>query len=126
LPLIFPYTSSRCHRQCVKAPPNAMVITGCITHYEAGDAGKRMVRFNMGASRLAAHVQVNQKLRTGLKPVVEFDIFVKGGNMLPPLSPVGLAIHAVKIQRQTLAAAATRLGNRTADAIKDAFGVSDD
>jgi hypothetical protein len=112
-------------RTAGEAPLNAMVVTGCITRFEAGDAATRMVGFNMGASRLGAHVRVDQKLRNGLKPVAEFDIMVKAASLLPPMSPMGVAMHVATMSRQTLAADATKLGNRTADAIENAFGVGD-
>lgn len=104
-----------------QAPPNSVVVTGCITRIEAGNATKRMVGMHMGASRLAAHVRVNEKLRTGLKPVAEFDVAVTGANLLPPLSPIGLAMHVAMMQRQTLLADAKKLGNRISYAIEDAF-----
>jgi hypothetical protein len=112
-------------RSAAEAPQNAMVVSGCITRFEAGDAAARMVGFNMGASRLGAHVRVDQKVRRGFRPVAEFDILVKGASLLPPMSPVGVVMHVATMSRRTLAADATKLGNRTADAIENAFGVSD-
>jgi hypothetical protein len=103
------------------APPGAVVVTGCITRFEAGSPIKRWAGLHYGASRLAAHVRVNEKLDGRLRPVAEFDVSVTGGSLLPPMSVLGVAVHAATMNRQTLAADARKLGNRVAYAIEDTF-----
>lgn len=41
-----------------------------------------------------------------------FDIEVKGGNLLPPVGPIGLALHAARDSHQTLSADARKVADR--------------
>jgi hypothetical protein len=90
-------------------PMNSLVITGCITKADAGNVAERVVGMNLGASHLAVHVRVLLKEESGVKAVNDFDIEVKGGNPLPPLGPIGVAIHAASGFRETLSADAEKL-----------------
>jgi hypothetical protein len=67
---------------------------------------------NIGASRIEAHVIVLSKTKAGFTTVDSFDIQVKGGDPLPPLGPVGLAIHAAREPGQTLSADAKKLADQ--------------
>ncbi len=96
------------------APAAALVVTGCIQRAEAGDAVKRLVGLNMGASTLAAHVQ----LYRGGRLVRQFDVVVTGANKTPPIGPVGLAVHGVRGLHETLGADATKLSKQIADEIE--------
>jgi hypothetical protein len=82
-------------------PPAAgsLVITGCLTRIDAGNGAKRTVGMNFGASHLEAHVRVLSVTDAGPNPFDEFDLKVKGGSLLPPLGPVGVADHAVAESR---------------------------
>lgn len=68
---------------------------------------------NLGTSHLDAHVKILSKAETGFLPVAEFDIQAKGGKILPPLGPIGLAAHAAAERRETL----TADGKKLADAL---------
>ena len=88
-----------------------MVISGCITGAKSGNAGARLIGMNVGASRLSVHVVALSKTKDGWSPVDTFDMQVKGGDLLPPLGPVGLAVHAARDTRQSLSADAPKLAD---------------
>ncbi|WP_158822510.1 DUF4410 domain-containing protein [Granulicella sp. S156] len=90
----------------------SLIVTGCITRIDTGNATKRLIGMNVGASRIGAHVIVLSKTNAGLTTVDSFDIQVKGGDALPPLGPVGLAIHAARDPGQTLSADAKKLADQ--------------
>jgi hypothetical protein len=92
-------------------PVGALVISGCITLANGGNAAERLVGLNLGSSHLAAHVKVLSKTEAGYVPVDEFDVQVKGGKILPPLGPIGLATHAAAERRETLSADAKKLSD---------------
>jgi hypothetical protein len=97
------------------SPAGALIVAGCIQRAEAGDAVKRLVGLGMGASTLSAHIQLyrdDHLLR-------EFDVAVTGTNKLPPIGPVGLAVHGVRDLHESLGADATKLSRRIADQIDD-------
>jgi hypothetical protein len=90
----------------------SLFVTGCITRIDAGNGAKRLIGMNIGASRIEAHVIVLSKTKAGFTTVDSFDIQVKGGDPLPPLGPVGLAIHAAREPGQTLSADAKKLADQ--------------
>jgi hypothetical protein len=92
-------------------PVGALVISGCITRANGGKAAERLAGLNLGSSHLEAHVKVLSRTETGYLPVDEFDVQAKGGKLLPPLGPVGLATHAVAERRETLSADAKKLAD---------------
>lgn len=79
----------------------------------------RMVGFNLGASRLNAHVVFLSKGETGFTPVTSFDLKVKGRILLPPLGPYGVAVHAVRQPRLTLSADARKLARQVAKRLQN-------
>ena len=93
-------------------PVGAQIISGCILQAQKGSVGKRMVGFGWGASRIGAHVIVLSKTETGFAPVDSFDAHVEGRNILPPIGPVGLAVHAAKAPTQTLSRDAEELAGQ--------------
>lgn len=93
-------------------PFGATVISGCITRASAGNSAARLVGMGLGASHLNVHVVVVSRVRDGWNPVDTFDIQVKGGSLLPPLGPVGLAVHAARDTQQTLSADAKKLAGK--------------
>jgi Domain of unknown function (DUF4410) len=88
-----------------------LVLAGCLTTIDPGNAAKRMAGMNLGASDLAAHVVVQLKTEDALVPVTEFDATAKGSTTLPPLGMVGVATHAAAEKRETLNADAKRLAD---------------
>jgi hypothetical protein len=94
--------------------PGTLVIAGCLTTLDAGNAAARLVGFRLGSSHLSAHVRIMLQTRTELTPLQEFDVSVRGGNTLPPLGPAGLVFHAVKETKQTLNADGKRLADQIA------------
>lgn len=93
-------------------PMGALVVSGCVTRADAGNAAERIVGMNLGASYLGAHVRVFSKAESGLMPVDEFDVQAKGGQLLPPLGPIGLAARAASAYRDALSADAEKLANQ--------------
>jgi hypothetical protein len=93
-------------------PVGAMVISGCITRADPGNAGTRLVGMEVGASKLNVHVIALRKTADGFRPFDEFDLAVKGGDILPPIGPAGLAVHAARDKQQTLAADAGRIADK--------------
>ena len=93
-------------------PIGSLVISGCITRADAGNAAGRMVGMNLGTSYLAAHVRILSEMRSGLVPLDEFDVQAKGGKALPPIGPIGLAAHAASERRETLSADAKKLAGQ--------------
>ena len=93
-------------------PVGALVISGCITKADSGNAAKRLIGMYVGASHLGAHVVALSKTKDGWSPVDTFDIQVKGGDPLPPLGPAVLAVHAVRDTHQGLSADAKKLADR--------------
>jgi hypothetical protein len=67
---------------------------------------------NVGASRLNVHVVALSRTKDGWSPVDTFDIQVKGGNILPPVGPAGLAVNAARDTRLGLSADAKKLAGR--------------
>ena len=95
------------------APLGGLVVAGCIERADPGNAAERLIGMNMGASVLTAHVRL---FRDG-QLVREFDAQVWGANTLPPIGPVGLAVHGVKGLHETLAADAMKLSKQIADQV---------
>jgi Domain of unknown function (DUF4410) len=88
-----------------------LVLAGCLTTIDPGNAVKRMAGMNLGASHLAAHVVVQLKTDDGLVAVKEFDATAEGSRKLPPLGVVGVATHAAAERKETLDADAKRLAD---------------
>ena len=93
-------------------PTGSLVISGCITRADAGNAAERLVGMNLGTSYLAAHVRILSETRSGLVPLDEFDVKTKGGKVLPPIGPIGLAAHAASERKETLSADAKKLADQ--------------
>jgi hypothetical protein len=93
-------------------PVGALVISGCITRADPGNATGRLIGMGLGTSHLAAHVKVLSKSEAGFVPVDEFDVQAKGGKVLPALGPVGLVAHAAAEHRETLSADASKLADQ--------------
>jgi hypothetical protein len=93
-------------------PMGALIVSGCVTRADAGNAAERIVGMNLGASYLGAHVRIFSKAESGLMPVDEFDVQAKGGQLLPPLGPIGLATRAASAYRDALSADAEKLANQ--------------
>jgi Domain of unknown function (DUF4410) len=93
-------------------PLGAMVISGCITRANPGNAATRLVGANVGASHLSVHVIALRKTQEGFHAFDDFALDVKGGDLLPPLGPIGLAVHAARDRRQTLSADAGKIANK--------------
>lgn len=93
-------------------PVGALVISGCITTANGGNAAGRLIGMNVGASHLGVHVVALFRTKDGWSPADTFDLQVKGGSLLPPLGPVGLAVHAARDTQQTLSADAKKLADR--------------
>jgi len=89
--------------------PGALVIAGCIVRADPGDPAKRLVGMGMGASVLSVHVQVYRDGLSHLDLIGEFDTEVQGKNKLPPIGPVGLAVHGIRGRGLTLSADADKL-----------------
>jgi hypothetical protein len=88
-----------------------LVLAGCLTTIDPGNAAERMAGMNLGASQLAAHVVVQLKTEDALVAVREFDATAKGSKALPPLGMVGVATHAAAERKETLNADAKRLAD---------------
>lgn len=88
-----------------------LVLAGCLTTIDPGNAVKRMAGMNLGASHLAAHVVVQLKTEDALVAFKEFDATAKGSKALPAISVVGVATHAAAERKQTLSADAKRLAD---------------
>jgi hypothetical protein len=88
-----------------------LLLAGCLTTIDPGNAAKRMAGMNLGASHLAAHVVVQLKTDDALIAVKEFDAAAKGAKTMPPLGVVGVATHAAAERRETLNADAKRLAD---------------
>jgi hypothetical protein len=93
-------------------PTGATVFTGCITKSVAGNSAKKMLGFNLGASRVGAHVIVLTRTQSGFSPIDSFDIEVKGGNALPPLGPIGVGVRLAQVSRETDSATAKKLADQ--------------
>ena len=93
-------------------PVGALVISGCITRADPGNAAKRLIGMNLGTSYLDAHVKVLVKKEAGFVPIGEFDVQAEGGKKLPPIGAIGLATHAAAERRETLPADATKLADQ--------------
>ncbi len=91
------------------APPGALIIASCIVRADPGDPAKRLVGLGMGASVLAVRVQVYRSLQPGPDLIGEFDTEVQGENKLPPIGPVGLAVHGIRGRKLNLKADADKL-----------------
>jgi hypothetical protein len=88
-----------------------LLLAGCLTTIDPGNAAKRMAGMNLGASHLAAHVVVQLKTEDALVAVKEFDATAKGSKTMPPLGVVGVATHAAAERKETLNADAKRLAD---------------
>jgi hypothetical protein len=88
-----------------------VLLAGCLTTIDPGNAAKRMAGMNLGASHLAAHVVVQLKTEDALVAVKEFDATAKGSKTMPPLGVVGVATHAAAERKETLNADAKRLAD---------------
>lgn len=93
-------------------PVGALVISGCITRANAGNAAARLAGMNLGASHLGAHIVALSRTADGWATMDTFDVKVKGGNLLPPPGPIGLAAYAAKDTRQGLSTEAKKLANK--------------
>jgi hypothetical protein len=93
-------------------PVGALVISGCITRANGGNAATRLIGMNVGASHLDVHVVALSKTKDGWSPVDNFDIQVKGADVLPPLGPVGMAVHAARDTQQGLSADAKKVADQ--------------
>jgi len=92
--------------------PNTLVIAGCLTRVDPGNAAKRMAGMNLGASHLNAHVRILLEDGSELKQLQDFDLATRGANPLPPLGPLGVVTHAATESRETLQADAKRLADQ--------------
>jgi len=99
------------------APPRALIVAGCILHADAGDPAKRLIGMGMGASVLSVHIQVYRGNQANLGLIGEFDTEVTGENKLPPIGPVGLALHGIKGHSLTLKADTGKLAKLIAQRI---------
>lgn len=93
-------------------PLGAIVISGCITRANAGNSTERLLGMGLGSSHLNVHVVVLSRVKDGWNSVDTFDIRIKGGILLPPLGPVGLAVHVARDTQQTLSADAKKLADK--------------
>jgi hypothetical protein len=93
-------------------PTGAMVISGCITRANPGNAEARLVGMEVGASHLSVHITALHKANEGFQPFDDFTIDVKGGDLLPPIGPIGVAVHAARDREQTLSADASKIANK--------------
>ena len=93
-------------------PVGSLVISGCVTRADAGNPAERLVGMNLGSSYLTAHVRLLSETRSGLVPLDEFDVKTKGGKVLPPIGPIGLAAHAASERKETLSADAKKLADQ--------------
>lgn len=103
--------------QAKLAPPESLIVAGCIRQADPGDAAQRLLGMNMGASVLSAHVQLYRSSSTSAQLVSEFDAQATGVNKLPPIGPVGLAVRAIKADNETLAADAGKLAKLIAERV---------
>jgi hypothetical protein len=92
-------------------PVGALVISGCVTKANGGNAASRLIGMNVGASDLAVHVVALTRTKDGWSPMDTFDVQVKGGDVLPPIGPIGLAVHAARDPQQTPSADAKKLAD---------------
>jgi hypothetical protein len=86
------------------APPGVLIIAGCILRVDPGDPAKRPVGRGLGASVLSVHVQVYRGRQTHPDLIGAFDTEVQGENKLPPIGPVGWAVHGIRARMLTLKA----------------------
>ena len=93
-------------------PIGALVISGCITKANGGNAGTRWIGMNVGASHLDVHVIALSKTKEGFSPLDNFDLQVKGGDLMPPLGAVGLAVNAARDSHQNLSGDANKVADR--------------
>ena len=91
------------------APAGSLIIAGCIVRADPGDSAKRLIGVGLGASVLAVHVRVYRGGGAHLERIGEFDSQVEGENKLPPIGPVGLAVHGIRGLKLTLAGDADKL-----------------
>jgi hypothetical protein len=92
-------------------PVGALVISGCITKENGGNAATRLIGMNVGASHLGVHVVALSKTRDGWSPIDTFDIQVKGGNILPPVGAAGFAVNAARDLHENLKSDGTKLAD---------------
>ncbi len=100
-------------------PQGAFLIVGCITRADPGNAAARTVGFGLGASHLQARVQLLSATPSGWALVKAFDVQTDGANTLPPLGPIGIAIHAASYSRETLSGDAKRLAEQVSRKVLD-------
>ncbi|MGC1305016.1 MAG: DUF4410 domain-containing protein [Caulobacteraceae bacterium] len=93
-------------------PAAAMVVSGCITQIDSGNAAERLVGLNLGASHLAAHVRILIRTPIGFAPSDEFDVEAKGGSLLPPMRPMGLVLRGAKELGDPMSADARKLARQ--------------
>jgi hypothetical protein len=93
-------------------PVGAMVVSGCITRANPGNAETRLVGMGVGASKLSVHVIALRKTADGFQSFDDFAVDVKGADILPPIGPAGLAVHAARDKQQTLAADANKIADK--------------
>ncbi|MDE1156627.1 MAG: DUF4410 domain-containing protein [Acidobacteriaceae bacterium] len=93
-------------------PVGVIALGGCIVRASGGNSAERLVGMGLGSSHLDVHVVVVSRTESGWSPVDSFDLHVKGGNLLPPLGPIGFAVHAAKDTQQTLSADARKLADK--------------
>lgn len=89
--------------------PASIVLTGCFTRIDPGNARARLAGMGLGASHITAHIRIYSVTANGTAPLEEYEVGVKGSKVLPPLGPAGLALNAASERRETLQADAKRL-----------------
>jgi hypothetical protein len=105
------------YKRLQDAPASALIVAGCVQRADPGNAAERVVGMNLGASVLAAHVQLYRRDQSQLQLVREFDVEVTGVNKLPPIGPVGLAVHGVRGMHETLGADVAKLSKKIAEQV---------
>ena len=99
------------------APRGSLIIAGCIVRADPGDPAKRLLGVGLGASVLSVHAQVYRSVQADLDQIGEFDTEVEGENKLPPIGPIGLAVHGIRGLKLTLAGDADKLAKLTAQRV---------
>ena len=96
--------------------PGAIVLLGCLTRIDGGNASKRLIGAGMGSSLLKAHVQL-VRMDAGKPSVLEeFDEEFKGRNFGVG---TGMLINAMRTMRTSAAGDAANLAGKIADKIAD-------
>lgn len=105
------------HRQVMVEPTGAaptteaVVIVGCFTQIEEGNAAKRMAGMGLGASHLSAHVRIARFDGSAFTVMKDLQVSSSGAMKMPPIGPIGVATHAAAESRETLNADAKRMAD---------------